>query len=165
MRAAFVYGAVGRGLVLALKHGDRPDLARPLGQWLAKAAAPLVRSDMLVVPIPLHPRRLLSRKFNQAALLSAQVAAHHGLIHSPEILIRRRCTAAQDHKGLKERTENLSGAFRVPSRHGHQAAGRPVLLVDDVMASGATMAEATRTLQQAGAGPIYAAVVARAVKD
>ncbi|WBU59776.1 ComF family protein [Paracoccus albus] len=164
-RAAFVYGGVGRGLVLALKHGDRPDLARPLGQWLAQAAAPLVRRDMLVLPVPLHPRRLLSRKFNQAALLSAQVAARHGLGHSPAMLNRIRATPAQDHKGREERTKNLSGAFRISSRQGKQLVGRPVLLVDDVMASGATLAEATRVLRQAGAGPIFAAVVARAVKD
>ncbi len=73
-RAALVYAGSGRALTLALKHADRPDLGPPLGRWLARAAAPLLVPGMIVAPIPIHPRRLLKRKYNQAALLSAQVA-------------------------------------------------------------------------------------------
>lgn len=164
-RAALIYKSVGRDLVLALKHGDRPDLAQPLGGWLAVAAAPLIRPGMIVVPIPLHPRRLLSRRFNQAALLSAQVARAHGLPHFPTLLQRSRATPAQDHRSLDERHENLRGALAVSARHRAALAGRAVLLVDDVMASGATMAEAARVLRDAGAGAVSVAVLARAVKE
>ncbi|MEZ5723644.1 MAG: ComF family protein [Paracoccaceae bacterium] len=163
-RAALVYRDVGRDLVLALKHGDRPDLALPLGGWLAAAASPLVRPSMIVVPIPLHPRRLLSRKFNQAALLSAQVARAHGLAHLPTLLQRCRATPAQDHRDSAARHENLRGALAVTPRHRDRLAGQAVLLVDDVMASGATMTEAVRALHEAGAGPVSVAVLARAVK-
>lgn len=73
-RAAMVYSGIGRKLVLALKHGDRPDLAPALAAWLARAAAPLVRPDTIVAPVPLHLRRLLKRRYNQAALISGRVA-------------------------------------------------------------------------------------------
>lgn len=164
-RAALAYRGVGRSLVLKLKHGDRPDLAMPLGGWLAVAAAPLLRPGMVVAPIPLHPRRMLSRKFNQAALLSAQVARTHGLTHAPGLLLRNRPTVAQDHRSHSERHENIRGAISVADRLGIQLRGRPVLLVDDVMASGATMTEAARSLTEAGFGPISVAALARAVKD
>lgn len=164
-RAAVAYRGIGRDLVLALKHGDRPDLAGPLGEWLARAAGPLIAADMLVVPIPLHPRRLLKRKYNQAALLSARLAAACGLRHAPGLLRRIRATPAQDHRSHAERYENLRGAFAVPPRFRDQIKGRAVLLVDDVMASGASMTAATRALQAVGAGAVSVAVLARAMKD
>lgn len=163
-RAALVYRDVGRDLVLALKHGDRPDLALTLGGWLAAAAAPLVQPAMIVVPIPLHPRRMLRRKYNQAGLLSTQVARVHGLAHLPTLLQRCRATPAQDHRDSAARHENLRGALAVTPRHRDKLSGQAVLLVDDVMASGATMSEAVRALREAGAGPVSVAVLARAVK-
>lgn len=164
-RAALVYRGVGRDLVLALKHGDRPDLSAPLGGWLAMAVAPMLREGTLVVPIPLHPRRLLQRKFNQAALLSAQTAKVHGLTHYPSLLYRTRQTPAQDHRSLPERFANLQGALAVAPRHQADLQGRSVLLVDDVMASGATMTAAAEALLAAGAGKVCIAVLARAVKE
>ncbi|TXB70094.1 ComF family protein [Paracoccus aurantiacus] len=164
-RAALIYSGVGRQLVMSLKHGDRPDLAGPLGGWLSVAAAPLVRPGMVVAPVPLHPRRLLKRKFNQAALLSAQAARVHGLMHRPTLLYRRRSTAAQDRRSLTERYENLKDALGVTPRHRHEIEGRSVLLIDDVMASGATMTAAAEALLEAGAATVSIAVLARAVKE
>lgn len=163
--AALVYAGTGRTLALALKHGDRPDLAPPLGRWLAAAAAPLVAPCMVVVPVPVHPRRLLKRRYNQAALLAAQVARAHGLTHRPAALRRLRHTPMQDHRGVADRFENQRGAIAVAPAEAARLAGRPVLLVDDVMASGATAAAAAEALAQAGAGPVSVAVLARAVKD
>ncbi len=164
-RAAMVYAGTGRRLVLALKHGDRPDLAPALAAWLARAAAPLVEPDTVVAPVPLHLRRLLKRRYNQAALISGRVARAHGVTHLPDLLLRRRHTAAQDHRGVSDRFANIEGALAVNPRHAAAVAGRPVLLVDDVMASGATMAAAAEALQAAGSGPVSVAVLARAVKD
>ncbi|NHF73693.1 double zinc ribbon domain-containing protein [Paracoccus xiamenensis] len=164
-RAALVYRGIGRNLVLALKHGDRPDLAGPLGGWLALAVAPILREGMLVVPIPLHSGRLMQRKFNQVALLSAQVARVHGLTHCPSLLYRTRPTPAQDHRGIEERYANLRDALAVSPRYRAELRGRSVLLIDDVMASGATMSAAAEALLGAGAATVSIAVLARAVKE
>ncbi|MFC3629049.1 double zinc ribbon domain-containing protein [Paracoccus angustae] len=164
-RAAVVYSGAGRRLVLALKHGDRPDLAPALAAWLARAAGPLIRPDTIVAPVPLHLRRLLKRRYNQAALISGRVARAHGAAHLPDLLVRRRHTPGQDHRGVGDRFANIAGALAVNPRRKSQAAGRPVLLVDDVMASGATLAAAADALLAAGSGPVSVAVLARAVKD
>ncbi|HRO14423.1 MAG TPA: ComF family protein [Paracoccus sp. (in: a-proteobacteria)] len=163
-RAAMAYRGTGRALVLALKHGDRPDLAPALGRWLAAAAAPLVRPGMIVVPVPLHPRRMIRRKYNQAALLAAQVARAHGLDHRPACLSRLRHTPMQDHRGVADRFANLEGALAVPGRQRAPLAGQPVLLIDDVMASGATLTTAAQALRAAGSGPVTVAVLARAMR-
>ena len=164
-RAAMVYGGTGRQLILALKHGDRPDLAPHLGRWLAEAAAPLTTGDTIVAPVPLHLRRLLERKYNQAALLADHVARRHRLLHIPDLLLRGRHTPAQDHRGVLDRFANIAGALQINPRCAGRIVGRPVLLIDDVMTSGATLAAATQVLQGVGAGPISVAVLARAVKD
>lgn len=164
-RAAFVYAGTGRRLVLALKHGDRPDLAPALARWLARAAAPLVAPGMIVAPVPLHLRRLLKRRYNQSGLVSAHVARAHGLAHMPDLLLRRRHTDAQDHRTVSDRFANIADALAVNPRHAQALRGRPVLLIDDVMTSGATLAASAQALIEAGAGPISVAVLARAVKD
>lgn len=164
-RAAMVYSGTGRRLVLALKHGDRPDLAPALATWLARAASPLIGPDTVVAPIPLHLRRLLKRRYNQAALISGRVARAHGVLHLPDLLLRQRHTPGQDHRSAGDRFANVAGALAVNPRRAAAVAGRPVMLVDDVMASGATLAAATNALLAAGSGPVSVAVLARAVKD
>ena len=164
-RASLVYAGTGRRLVLALKHADRPDLTPALGRWLAVAVAPLVGPDTLVVPVPMHPLRLLRRKYNQAALLAAAVARAHGLHVLPAALRRQRHTPMQDHRSVADRFANVGGAITVARRSQAALTGRKVLLVDDVMASGATLSAATEALEAAGAGPVVVAVLARAVKD
>lgn len=164
-RAALVYAGTGRRLTLALKHGDRVDLAPLLGGWLARAAAPLVGPGTLVVPVPVHPRRLLRRKYNQAALLGAGVARAHRLPLVPGALVRLRHTPMQDHGSVADRFANVEGALAVPAAMQRRIKDRPLLIVDDVMASGATLAAATDALSQAGGGPVSVAVLARAVKD
>ncbi len=164
-RAALVYAGTGRKLVLAFKHGDRLDLAPPLAAWLARAAAPLAQPGMIVAPVPLHLRRLLRRRYNQSAQISGRLARALGLDHRADLLVRRRHTPAQDHRDRAGRFANQEGALAVNPRHRAGLAGRPVLVVDDVMASGATLHAAALALMAAGAGPVSVAVLARAVKD
>lgn len=164
-RAAVVYSGVGRDLVLSLKHADRPDLAAPLGLWLARASADLASQDTVVVPVPIHPRRLLKRKYNQSALLAAQVARANRLRHLPGALRRTRATPSQDHRSIDERFDNQLGAFAVSTGHAADIAGRKVLLIDDVMASGATLTCATQALLAGGACSVNVAVLARAQKN
>lgn len=164
-RAALMYAGNGRRLVLALKHGDRMDLARPASRWMLQAAAPILRPGMLVVPVPLHWMRLFRRRFNQAALLSRAVAKSAGLEHCPDALVRRRSTGNQDGKTREARFQNLVGAFQVPTARERRLSGRDVLLVDDVMTSGATFAAATEALVTAGAATVSTLSLARVAKD
>ncbi|MBU3031247.1 ComF family protein [Paracoccus sp. XHP0099] len=164
-RAAMVYAGTGRQLVLALKHGDRPDLAPALAGWLSRAAAPLIRPGMIIAPVPLHPLRLLKRKYNQAALVSAHLARARGLEHVPDLLLRRRQTEGQDHRSVSDRFANVAGAIAANPRRAARAEGRAVLLIDDVTTSGATLAASAEALLAAGSGPVSVAVLARAVKD
>ncbi|MBW7922526.1 MAG: ComF family protein [Rubellimicrobium sp.] len=164
-RAVLLYRDTGRRLVLALKHGDRTDLARPAGAWMAKAAAPLLRPDMLAVPVPLHPWRLFRRRYNQAALLAGWLAHEAGIAHLPDALVRTRRTRPLDGHTRAARFAALDGAIAVHPRRAGRIAGRPVLLVDDVMTSGATLAAATGALLSAGAGDVVVQVLARVGKD
>jgi ComF family protein len=148
-------------MILQLKHGDRLDLARPLGDWMARAAAPILAPGIIVAPIPLHWFRLLRRRANQSALLSARVARVAGLDHIPDLLQRTRATPTQDGKGRDARFRNLSDAIRTHPRRITRAVGRHVLLVDDVMTSGATLAAAADALKGAGVAEVSVLVLAR----
>lgn len=164
-RAAMVYGGTARRLILGLKHGDRLDMVPPLAGWLARAARPLVEPDQIVVPIPIHPRRLLRRRYNQAAQLAARLARDLGLPHHPTMLHRTRHTQSQDRRGRLERIANQTDAFAVAQGQIAALQDRPVLLVDDVMASGGTISAASHALLQAGSGPVSVVVLARSLKE
>lgn len=164
-RAALLYRDNGRSLVLALKHGDRMDLARPASGWLLQAARPMIRPGMLVVPVPLHWFRLFRRKYNQAALLSKGLAALAGLDHCPDALVRRRTTGTQEGRTRDGRFANMADAFRVPQARAALVEDRDILLVDDVMTSGATLAAATEALFQTGARSVDVVALARVAKD
>jgi ComF family protein len=164
-RSALMYRDNGRSLVLALKHGDRMDLARPAAGWLLQAAQPLIRPGMLVVPVPLHWLRLFKRKYNQAALLSKALAGLGGLEHCPDALVRRRTTGTQEGRTRDGRFANMADAFRVPKPRAPLVKDREILLVDDVMTSGATFAAATEALFAAGARSVDVVSLARVAKD
>jgi ComF family protein len=163
-RAALMYDENGRRLVLALKHGDRMDLARPAAAWMLRAAQPILKPEMLVVPVPLHWIRLFRRRFNQAALLSRNIAKAAGFQHCPDALVRRRSTGNQDGKTRDARFANLVDAFGVPKSREKRVRDRDVLVVDDVMTSGATFAAASEALFAAGARSVSVLGLARVAK-
>lgn len=164
-RAALVYSGTGRNLLLALKHRDRPDLAPVLGRWLSEAARPIITPDMVVAPVPLHFRRLFKRRYNQSALLGRQLARLQELPFIPDLLIRKRHTEMQDHRNMTQRFANIADAITINPRRISYLAGRHVLLIDDVMTSGATLTAAAEALHGAGSGTISVVTLARAVKD
>lgn len=164
-RAALLYEGTGRRLVLALKHGDRLDLARPLGLWLARVAGPLITPDTLIAPVPLHRWRLLRRRYNQSALLAHELERLCGGHHIPDLLSRTRATPSQEGLSRPARAANLDGAIEVSARHADMLSGRNVLLVDDVMTSGATLAAATLAALAAGAGSVCVVALARVAKE
>ena len=164
-RAALLYRDIGRRLVLALKHGDRLDLAAPAARWMLRAVRPILQPGMIVAPVPLHWTRLLRRRYNQSALLSKELARAARLAHCPDLLQRTRRTGSQDGRDRDARFRNLDQVMRVHPRHRGTLAGRPVLIVDDVMTSGATLAAAAEVCRAAGAGSVCVATLARVAKD
>jgi ComF family protein len=164
-RAVMLYRDNARRLVMAFKHGDRLDLARPGAQWLHRAAAPLLQPDTLLAPVPLHWLRLFRRRYNQSALLAAGLARLADLPHCPDLLVRRRNTRSQEGRDREGRFRNLEEAIRVNERRRWQMEGRPVLLVDDVMTSGATLGACADACLAAGAARVDVVVLARVAKD
>ena len=164
-RAALLYKDNARRLVLALKHGDRIDLAKPAAKWLATAAAPILQKSMLVVPVPLHWLRMLKRRYNQSALMSAELAKIAGLDHCPDLLHRRRHTASQEGRNRDARFANMANALSLHPRRAHLAKGRHILLLDDVMTSGATLSAAAEACITGDAASISILVLARVAKD
>jgi predicted amidophosphoribosyltransferase len=162
-RAAIAYRGTGRRLALSLKNHDRTDLPRAMAGWMLRAAAPILTEAMLVAPVPLHRWRLLTRRYNQSALLSAAVARAAGLPHCPDLLARRRATPSQQ-GGQDARFENVADAFAVPESRRDRLAGREVLLVDDVMTSGATLGACAEACLRAGAREVRVLALARAVR-
>jgi ComF family protein len=167
-RAALVYDAQSRRLVLPFKHGDRTDIARACGRWMARAGAELLASTDLVAPVPLHWRRLLARRYNQALLLARVVVrdapSGRGLRLAPDLLRRRRWTGSQSGLGAKERRSNVGQAFDVHPRWATAVDGRNILLVDDVMTTGATVEACARVLERAGARRVDVLTLARVVR-
>ena len=164
-RALMLYAGGARRLVLALKHGDRLDLAPALAGWLAARAGRMLGEGTLIVPVPVHWRRLLSRRYNQAAVLANALGALTGHPVYPDLLQRSRATPPQDGMSVSERMRNLAGAIRLAPRHAGVPVGRAVVLVDDVMTSGATLDACARVLLAAGAENVHVLVLARVVRD
>jgi ComF family protein len=161
-RAVLRYDKNSRGLVLALKHADATHLAGAFGRWMRRAGSEMLDGADLLIPVPLHWTRLFQRRYNQAALLAQAIHAAGGPPMAPDWLLRRRRTPAQGHLGPLARARNVESAFAV--RSGRNFAGRRVVLIDDVMTTGATVEECARVLRRAGAAFIGVLTLARALR-
>lgn len=164
-RAALVYRDLGRKIVLSLKHADRTELARAAAPWLKRAVAPILRDSPVLVPIPLHRSRLFKRRFNQSALLAQHLATLLEADYLPDALIRVKRTAPLEGHSRDARFRALDGAIAPHLRKGGALAGKDVLVVDDVMTSGATLAAATEACHAVGAKEVCVLTLARVVKD
>jgi ComF family protein len=150
-----------RMLVHRLKYSDRAEIARPIARWMARAGADILADADLLAPVPLHPLRLWRRRFNQAAMLARELARATGKPCDVGALLRVKATRSQVGLSRAQRAENLQGAFRVADRAAVK--GRNVVLVDDVLTSGATANAASRALVRAGAKRVDVLVFARVV--
>jgi ComF family protein len=162
-RAAVRYDEIARRLVHALKFGDRIDLAPTLGRWMALAGKPLLADADALVPVPLHWRRLWARRFNQSATLAKVISRQSGVAVAHAALGRVKATAQQVGLTRSERAVNVQGAFRVPERSRAEVVGRRLILVDDVLTTGATLDACARVLLRAGAAQVDVLVFARVV--
>lgn len=160
-----MYNGNGRKLVLALKHGDRKEIARPAAFWMALAVADTVTDNPLIVPVPLHWTRMVRRRYNQSALLAKALSKQMQVGWCPDLLKRVRSTQSLDGLGRSERYALLQDAIIVNPKRQTQIIGRDVLIVDDVLTSGATLSACTEALLTAGAREIRVVTLARVAKD
>lgn len=160
-RAACVYDDASRGLILRYKHGDQQQFAPLFARWIGRAAADLLAEADVVAPVPLHPFRLLSRRFNQAAEVARPLARDAALDYVPDALIRTTHTDSQGGKSQRGRRLNVRKAFAVAEAGRRRIKGRRILLIDDVLTTGATGEACARALLDAGARAVDLAVIAR----
>lgn len=162
--AATLYNAASRKLVLKFKHGRRIALAPMLARLIA-ARLPETEGAWLVVPVPLHPLRLWQRGFNQSALLARELARLRGAELLVDGLVRRKRTPVLGGLGKLARARALSGAIAAHPRRRPLLKGASVVLVDDVMTSGATSGACVGALKRAGAERVVVACFARVLDE
>ncbi len=163
-RAAFRYEDGSKDLILRFKHADRTDAAPAFARWMVRAGDVLVADADLIAPVPLHWLRLFARRYNQAALLASALGALSGKPAVNDLLLRRRRTPSQGGLGAAARRRNVVGAFTVHPRHRVRVADKRVLLVDDVLTTGATATACAGALLRAGAATVDVLTLARVVR-
>ncbi|MEI9989787.1 MAG: ComF family protein [Rhizomicrobium sp.] len=164
-RAIMRYDEASRGPILALKHGDRLDLLPAFARWLDRGGRALLDEADVLVPVPLHPSRLWTRRYNQSAELARSLARLAGKPCDVLALTRGRATPSQGAmRSAKARRRNMLGAFKVSPRLKSAIAARNVLLVDDVLTTGATVDACARALKRAGAAKVLVLALARVVR-
>jgi ComF family protein len=160
-RAVAHFSGSMRTLIHQFKYADRHDGRALFGRWLGEAGRELLTGADVIVPVPLTRWRLLSRRFNQAAILAEELSRQTGLAAEPLLLQRTRFTKTQVGLTHDQRRRNVAGAFNVASGRRHRLIGRNVLLIDDVITTGATAEACARALRRAGAARVDVLVLAR----
>jgi ComF family protein len=163
-RAVAAFDDVARTLIHGLKYRDRLELAAWMAAWMRRAGDEVVAEADVIVPVPLHTRRLWWRRYNQSVLLARGIARLSGKALATSALKRIRATGQQVGLTADQRDRNVRGAFQVPAAEKIQVEGRRVLLVDDVYTTGATVRASTRALLRAGAKGVDVLVFARVVR-
>ncbi len=163
-RSVFCYDEASRRMILGFKHADRTQAAPAFAAWMARAGSELVAGADVIAPVPLHYRRLLRRRYNQSAMLALLIGRGAGKAVAVDLLLRRRATPSQAGLNARERRRNLAGAIAVNPRRKAALRGRRVLLIDDVLTTGATVGACVGALLRAGAGAVDVLTLARVVR-
>lgn len=164
-RAALAYDDGSRDLILRFKHADQTHTVYSFIPWMRLAGRAMLADADVIVPVPLHPHRLLKRRYNQAALLAQALARAVEKPFLPDTLRRVKATPTQGFLKAHEREKNVRRAFAVPDRKRAGVSGRKIILVDDVLTTGATVSECAKTLLKAGAQSVDVLTIARVVRD
>jgi ComF family protein len=163
-RAALIYDDVSRDLILKFKHGDQLDMVHSFVPWLLRVGAAQIERADYIVPVPLHRRRLIKRRYNQAAIIAQALARSTQKTFLGHVISRHRATPTQGNLNYKERKKNVRAAFQINEKHRQKIKGKTVLLIDDVYTTGATVKECTKILLSAGAASVHVLSVARVVR-
>src|SRR3954466_15999671 len=164
-RAAVRYDDVARTLVHALKYQDRTDLAPAMGRWMARAGGELLAEADMLVPVPLHWRRAWRRRYNQSGALARIIERQSGVKAKAEVLRRVRATEQQIGLSRAQRATNVQGSFQVTTARQVEVQGRRIVLIDDVLTSGATLDARARAMLRAKAAQVDVLVFARVVES
>lgn len=165
LRSAIAYDDGSRELILGFKHADRLETVPLFVRWMQAVARPELEATDVVVPVPLHWRRHLMRKYNQAGLLAHGLVRGTGIAVRSDLLVRHRATESQGAMAsARARLKNVATVFRVPEAVRSEVAGRRVVIVDDVLTTGATVSACAKALRRAGASSVSAVTLARVVR-
>jgi ComF family protein len=164
-RSAIAYDDSSRDLILGFKHSDRLEAAPLFARWLFASCGDRVSQADLLVPVPLHWRRLLHRKYNQAAILAQGLAKLTGVPADTQVLVRPRLSVSQgEMTSARARLRNVARAFTTPAKISGRVKGRNVVVVDEVLTTGATVNACCRALMRAGAASVSSVTLARVVR-
>lgn len=164
-RSALAYDDASRDLILSFKHADRLEAVPLFARWMASTGGDALAEADLLVPVPLHWRRLVARRYNQAAELAHALGQRTGIPVEPTLLVRKKRTRSQGEMvSARQRAKNVAGAFAVPERDRAKLAGRNVTVVDDVLTTGATLSACAKALLRNGAASVSLITLARVVR-
>ena len=163
-RAVLVYDAASRDLVLSFKYADRTRYAVAFGTWLHRAGKPALARADVIAPVPLHRLRLLRRRYNQSLLLARALSRASGCPLIPDLLVRTRNTPTQGRLSRSARRRNVRRAFAIRKAAAAAVVGKSILLVDDVLTTGATVEACTRILLDGGVSEVHVLTLARVVR-
>lgn len=163
-RAVAVYDGGARRIAMGLKHGDRLDMGPTLANWMVNAGREVLQDADIIAPVPLHWTRLLRRRYNQAVELSRHIASGCDLPHVPDLLTRTKRTSMQKDMTRDERFENQREALKVTDRFINHVKGKRIVIVDDVMTTGATLSACTEACISSGAANVNVLVFARVAR-
>ena len=160
-RAAFIYNDASRRMILNYKHGGRMDGIAAYAKWMARAGEDVLDMSDLIVPVPLHYTRLVRRRFNQSAILAQRLGSLIGKTAAVDLLKRDRRTPSQFGKNWRDRRRNVAGVFSVRPRWRTRVQGAGVVLIDDVLTTGATVEACAKVLKACGARAVCVLTLAR----
>jgi ComF family protein len=162
-RAALKYGETSRDIILGFKHADKTHAVTAFMPWLKRAGKEMLAEADMIAPVPLHYWRMISRRYNQSAIIAGALSKEMGKPVALDLLKRVRATPTQGHLNAKQRFRNVRRAFALSRKH--DVKGKVIVLIDDVYTTGATVRECAKVLKKAGAGKVHVLTLARVVKE